>query len=263
MVVDVLNSDRNFTKNQNLFCQVGFQKRDFETSYIDIRSKEGRLFSDAEVKLLPNVSPGHPHADEWTIRKKSAQRLIAYLSKRSKATVLEVGCGNGWLANQLSNTTNVEVIGLDVNEVELRQAASVFNHSKHLAFILGDIFTINLPLKFDYVIFASSLQYFPDADHLLSGVSNLLNKQGEIHILDTPFYDSSKISQAKARSSNYFSANNSTMHAHYFHHTIQSLQKYDHTLLYNPASLVVRLKNQLSKDSPFPWIRIKPRRNGD
>jgi SAM-dependent methyltransferase len=262
MVVEALNRNSVFTKNQNLFCQAGFQKKDFESSYIEIRKKEGRLFSNSEVKLLPEVPSSHPLCLEWKIRRQSTQRLITYLSKRSKCTILEIGCGNGWLSNQLAELPNTEVIGLDVNETELTQAASVFNHSQRLAFVLGDIFTIKLPMHFDYVIFASSLQYFADLDTLFSAVSNFLTQTGEIHILDTPFYDIEKLDQAKTRSSNYFSQHDSSMDAHYFHHATQHLKKYDHTLLYNPKSLIVRLKNKIIKDSPFPWIRIKPAKHG-
>jgi SAM-dependent methyltransferase len=262
MVVNALNRDPAFTKNKNLFCQVGVQKKDFESSYIDIRKKEGRLFSDSEVKLLPEVSSSHPLFLEWKIRRQSAQRLITYLSKRSKCTILEIGCGNGWLSNQLAGLPNTDVLGLDVNETELTQAASVFSHSQRLAFVLGDIFTIKLPMQFDYVIFASSLQYFSDLDKLFILVSNLLTETGEIHILDTPFYDIGKLAQARRRSSSYFSQHDSSMDSHYFHHAIQHLKKYDHTLLYNPGSLIVRLKNKIIKDSPFPWIRIKPVKHG-
>jgi SAM-dependent methyltransferase len=85
----------------------------FEQNYLQVRSAEGRLYSDAELAALPCVCEGHPLYDEWKIRKKSCQRLIVYLQqKASGLKILEIGCGNGWLAAQLAKTRHTILLVL-------------------------------------------------------------------------------------------------------------------------------------------------------
>jgi ubiquinone/menaquinone biosynthesis C-methylase UbiE len=256
MVRETLMRDANFRFVDNLFYQQGFTKSNFENAYIDIRKKEQRLFSDPEAHVLPDLPAKHPLYREWQIRKRSATRLKNYLANYSDIKILEVGCGNGWLSNMISQLQKIEVVALDVNETELKQASRIFNSHSNLAFIFGDLFTINFPAKFDHIIFASSLQYFSDLNDVLKRSTQLLTSSGEIHIVDTPFYDHKEIEKAKKRSEQYFTTHGSRMSDYYFHHARESLSKYSTDALYNPASLVTRIKNKFVVDSPFPWFRI-------
>src|SRR5687767_5432876 len=77
----------------------------FEKTYIGLRQKEGRMYSDEELLQLPVVPKEHPHYREWQIRRRSCNRLIHHLEKkRSLLKILEIGCGNGWMAHQLALT---------------------------------------------------------------------------------------------------------------------------------------------------------------
>jgi SAM-dependent methyltransferase len=257
MVNETLTADPNFKKIGNLFYQDGFKLTEFESAYVDIRKKEGRIFTDSEVQFLPEISADHPLSQEWRIRSRSSRRLVQYLSAWPEVKVIEVGCGNGWLSNRISQISGAQVVGVDVNETELKQASSVFKDKPNLAFILGDIHSIALPCKFDVVVFASSLQYFANIETLVDKSFELVDERGEIHILDTPIYENGDVASAKRRSSDYFSSQHSTMHDHYFHHTWQDLQKYRPTLMYNPRSIFNKLAHTVTKGSPFPWIKIK------
>src|SRR5215203_4755336 len=75
----------------------------FEKLYMQLRKKEQRLYTDEEVRNLPQVIAAHPHFKEWQLRKKSCGRLIEYLDQKNKPLhILEIGCGNGWLSAQLA-----------------------------------------------------------------------------------------------------------------------------------------------------------------
>src|SRR6187549_447683 len=77
--------------------------------YIALREKEGRLVSDEELLQLPEVSLFHIHLKEWRIRKKSCEHLINYVAKKNRPLKsLEIGCGNGWLSNQLAGVSKTE-----------------------------------------------------------------------------------------------------------------------------------------------------------
>lgn len=257
MIANKLIADQNFIFTDGLFRQTSFYPNNFESAYIDIRKKEGRLFTNDEIKTLPDVSKGHPHFHEWKIRKRSLQRLVEYLeSQRQEKIILEVGCGNGWLSHQLAKLKRAQVIGVDVNFTELQQAARVFHGITNLSFIFGDIFSIQLPVKVDYIILASSAQYFPDLSQLISVLQAKLSNTGEIHIMDSPFYEVTTVDSAQSRSKNYFSSHDSSMENHYFHHTWTDLEKFHFELLYDPSSIVSKLKTKFSIDSPFPWVKI-------
>ena len=51
----------------------------FESIYIAVRENEKRVYSDKEVRLLPNTSSSNPHKEEWKMRKRSLQRFTNYI----------------------------------------------------------------------------------------------------------------------------------------------------------------------------------------
>ncbi|HWY99421.1 MAG TPA: class I SAM-dependent methyltransferase [Bacteroidia bacterium] len=225
-----------------------------EQVYTTLRKKEGRLYNDTEVKELPYVPKNHPLAAEWKVRKYTAQKLVKYLSAKQKTIrILEIGCGNGWLCHQLSFVPGSTITGLDVNMYEMEQADRVFQSVLNINFIYGDIFEDILPEKtFDIIVFAASIQYFSGINEILDRVMPLLSASGEIHIIDSPFYNSDKeASEAKERSAIYFDKQGAADMAQYYnHHLYSSLKKYKHTIT------KFTLMEKLLKKSYFPWVII-------
>lgn len=231
---------------------------EFEKNYIACRSREKRIYTDEEVKQLPSCDRHHPHYGEWLLRKSSANNLVRYLQKKEKQlTILEIGCGNGWLCNTLSSLSRSRVTGMDINFTELQQAARVFNDCRKLKFIYGDIRRGALDEKrFDVIVFAASIQYFPDSDAILELCFQHLLPKGEIHIIDSCFYRSAaEALLARQRTEAYYSALGfPEMADHYFHHELSLLAPFNRTVLYNPSGW----KNKLLRNpNPFHWIRIK------
>src|SRR6187549_921819 len=88
----------------------------FERKYTTLRFKEKRMYSDEEVRHLPFIAREHPHYHEWVLRKRSCHRLVKYLEqKKTPLKILEIGCGNGWLSNQIIKIPGTVVIGSDIN----------------------------------------------------------------------------------------------------------------------------------------------------
>ena len=228
--------------------------------YLRVREKEGRLYSDEVVARLPLLPDGHPLGHEWRARSASAQRLVGYLSSFHKpGFILDLGCGNGWLSNLLAEAGH-NVIGLDQNLYELKQAARVFRSNQKLSFLESEIFSAPfISGLFDVIILASVLQYFSDASSLISVLSSYLRTQGEIHILDTPLYAENEMEEAKLRSNHYYtSLGFPEMSAHYFHHRASYLEALHSKTLYIPRPLTLRLKRWTGQaDSPFPWFVIR------
>jgi ubiquinone/menaquinone biosynthesis C-methylase UbiE len=228
----------------------------FEEKYISLRKKENRLYTDEQVRWLPVIDRSHLYYKEWEARKSSSNRLMQHLiNRKTELNILEVGCGNGWLCHHLSKIPGSNVAGIDINKTELDQAKRLFDHIENIEFIYGEIDSESVRNeRFDAIIFAASIQYFPSLDSIIPSALQLLNKKGEIHILDSQFYRSSELEAARKRSFDYYhSLQFAEMAGYYFHHSIDELGPYDHTILYNPDLF----RNRFMKNkNPFPWICI-------
>ena len=172
--------------------------------------------------------------------------------------MLDVGCGNGWFMHKTASHVD-RLTGLDINKLELEQAASVLAEHNNVDLKYGDIFKIEAEPVYDLVLFNASVQYFVDLSALLQRVSEFLTPVGEVHILDSPFYTSSEAaSQAKSRTQDYYQKNGvAEMADFYHHHTFQDLAGFQFKILYNPNALAQKLKRRLISDIPLYWVVVK------
>lgn len=207
------------------------QKSD-EKNYIEVRKKEGRIYSDDELRSLPEIDLVHKLKYEWDVRKKTMDRLIKYFSKKEKQTILEIGCGNGWLSNAIASKTNNSIIALDINQYELKQGAGVFKDNIKLRFVYGNIFEdIFSPEIFESVILSSAIQYFKNLDWLIERVFYFLKPEGKIYIVDSNFYPENELRAARIRSQNYYqSIGFPEMSEYYYHHSWKELAKFDYRI---------------------------------
>jgi 2-polyprenyl-3-methyl-5-hydroxy-6-metoxy-1,4-benzoquinol methylase len=236
---------------------VAKSRETFETLYAAVRKKEKRLYSLQQVAALPDVKPEHVHCDEWRMRKRSCERLISYLkNKQQHLKVLEIGCGNGWLSNKIAFHVDAEVVGIDINKIELSQARTIWSHKIDLDFVYGDIRdNIFKQDHFDIIVFAASVQYFQSLTEILPAALSLLNAGGEIHIMDTKFYRERELPAAVERTKKYYlELGYPEMVNHYFHHSWQELKAFNCAVLFDPASFINKFTG---KKNIFPWIKIK------
>jgi SAM-dependent methyltransferase len=241
-----------------LFYQTKMPASPFEDHYIKLRKDEGRLYDDNTVKKLPHIETENPLYREWQIRKSSADRLVNYIHTNRINNVVEIGCGNGWLLNYLNERCKGEYLGIDINQTELLQASRVFGSSEKLNFALADVNTgiFNEPLA-HLVVLASVIQYFPDLAQLISKLKGFLRPGGEIHVLDSPFYNNEKgAAEAKDRTKKYFDDRKSPdMAFHYHHHTFESLHPH-HFRIHRKPGFLKKIFRLGTPESPFDWIII-------
>jgi protein-L-isoaspartate O-methyltransferase len=191
----------------------------------ELHSESRNAYTDREVSLLPYPGESHPRNREWAVRAKTCRRLIRYLSDHKKAaSILDIGCGNGWLSHQLATVPGSRVVGLDSNLNELRQAARVFRRQSNLKFIYGDFYSSVLQdLSFDIIVLAATIQHFPSTSGIIGDASAYLRIGGELHILDSHLYR-------------------------------PALQGFPHRYLYDPHSLWNRISSR--RGASFPWVCI-------
>jgi ubiquinone/menaquinone biosynthesis C-methylase UbiE len=229
-------------------------KLDFEGIYLCVRGQEGRILSDREVSSLPETLMDTPYQSEWRIRTSSANRFLSYITTKSTrpTSMLDLGCGNGWFSKLLSSAGD-SLLGLDINQQELEQAARLFSGNT-VRFAYGDIYKVQWEAEaFDLITLNASVQYFKNLPMLLDKLLQLLRPGGEIHIIDSIFYPKAEVNAAQRRSEMYYeNISAKEMSTHYAHHCLEDLEAYDHQLLYNPQDEALREKN--ADYSPLYWI---------
>ncbi|MDB4925138.1 bifunctional 2-polyprenyl-6-hydroxyphenol methylase/3-demethylubiquinol 3-O-methyltransferase UbiG [Mucilaginibacter sp.] len=239
-------SVKDIAKKQSKKPETGF-----EELYIAVRRHEKKVYTDDQLKALPDFDI---HSHEWEIRKQSSGRLLTYLRKKHKhLNILEIGCGNGWLSAKMANIPNTNVTGLDINRTEISQARRVFKKT-NLQFVYDDFNDIMFDkVRFDVIVLAASLQYFSSIVTVLQKALNILNRGGEIHIIDTLFYDPPEVGKAAGRCRDYYNDMGiPEMADHYFHHTISGFWGFNYRVLFNPGNIL----NRIFKKEPFYWIAI-------
>ena len=233
---------------------------EFESLYLKVREKEKRIYSDTEIDNLPFCHDTNPHKNEWRLRKRSFLRFKDFLMiKNGNLNILDLGCGNGWFSGNLSKDFNHDFFCVDVNLTELKQGKRVLD-SNRIKFIYADIFNTDfLAHFFSLIILNASVQYFPDLKKLIDRLFKLITINGEIHIIDSPFYSLDEVQNAKKRTMDYYSSINFPgMVQYYHHHSYEELMEFKTKILYKPSSIKNKIRSLfLIKDSPFPWIVIK------
>ncbi len=236
------------------------RKSIFEDLYLTVREKEKRLYPDEVIFSLPLVKKSHPHFKEWTIRTLSFNKLKDYLQKKNRPLqILDLGCGNGWMSNKLSEINDSVVTGADLNSFETAQAKRIFQNNKRVTFLSGDLYKNNLLQKnqFDIIVLAASIQYFPDLKVLIGQLTKWLRHGGEIHILDSPFYTEKNISLAKEASLNYYKALACIRMADFYHHHQWSeLSRLQFKIMNRAWNDKILLKIFKTNKNYFPWIVI-------
>jgi ubiquinone/menaquinone biosynthesis C-methylase UbiE len=226
-------------------------KQGFEELYIAVRQHEKKVYTDDQLQGLPDFDS---HSKEWDVRRRSSNRLLSYLGKKQKhLNILEIGCGNGWLSAKLAGIPNTNVTGLDINSIEINQAKRVFKRN-NLQFICDGFNDATFDNeRFDVIVFAASLQYFPSVITVLLQATALLNKGGEIHIIDTPFYTPAEADKADERCRDYYADMGiPEMAEHYFHHSMSEFWGFNYTVLFNPANFL----NRIFKKDFFHWVAV-------
>lgn len=228
----------------------------FAAQYYELRKNEGRIYTDEVLKQLPHADPLHMYYEEWLVRKNSCQRLLKWLKQKQTAlSILEIGCGNGWLTAQLAGLHNSLVTGADINAAELEQAARVFGQMPNINFVYGDLYEEYFDDKaYDVIVFAAAVQYFPSLQQLLKKALQHTTLQGEIHIMDSHLYKPEEVTGAAERSSSYFTSMGfPEMAGCYFHHSIDDLRHFGHRILYDPTHWLNKFS---SNKNPFFHVMI-------
>ncbi len=109
--------------------------------------------------------------------------MVSQIKIGADLRVLDVGCGTGYTTSGVLSRRDVcEVVGLDMNPVQLKKAVKNLHSKKaRLSISRGD--AENLPFvddSFDAVISVGAIEYFPDPERVLKELTRVANPNGNI-----------------------------------------------------------------------------------
>lgn len=174
--------------------RVDFYDR-FVREYETVRRAEGRFAAEPQYyRSLPYRDLTQRRRTEWSQRAQSFRTLLAAVvaplerNARTPLTAIDLGAGNGWLANRLAlRGHRVVAVDLVVNDFDGLGAHRYYES----AFVPVQAEYECLPLapaSFDLAIFNASLHYAPAFERTLSHVLSRLRPGGLLAVADTPVY---------------------------------------------------------------------------
>jgi 2-polyprenyl-3-methyl-5-hydroxy-6-metoxy-1,4-benzoquinol methylase len=113
--------------------------------------------------------------------------LVSLLDKNKNRCILDLGCGNGYLANYLLEQ-GYNAYGTDASN----EGIAIARQTNEERFFLQDLSTGKLPqelqtLKFDTIISTEVIEHLYDPEGFLVFCRQILNDKGEI-IISTPYH---------------------------------------------------------------------------
>jgi len=89
-------------------------------------------------------------------------------------SVLDIGCGNGAVAHDLSQKAK-RVVAIDISEKNIETAKKKYGH-KNLEYIIGDATIHNFSEKFDTIVLSNVLEHIKNRIEFLNKIKNLAPK---------------------------------------------------------------------------------------
>ncbi|MEQ7129387.1 class I SAM-dependent methyltransferase [Actinopolymorpha sp. B11F2] len=120
-------------------------------------------------------------ADPWNVNIHYDARLDAYVPT-SATSVLDVGCGDGFLAARLARRVP-RVVAIDVDAPVLERAQARFPEAK-VTWCHGDMMTYPFAREsFDAVVSNATLHHFPNSKDALARMSELVRPGGTLAVV--------------------------------------------------------------------------------
>ncbi|MEY8347661.1 malonyl-ACP O-methyltransferase BioC [Bacillus cereus] len=117
-----------------------------------------------------------------SVQKKMAQQLLSIMKKHyhkmSSIRILELGCGTGYLTEQLAvSFPNAEIIAIDFAE-SMIAVAKTRNHVESVTFRCEDIEHLTLSESFDVIISSATFQWLNDLQTTVKSLYRYLFEGG-------------------------------------------------------------------------------------
>ncbi len=122
------------------------------------------------------VSSYNRHA---VIQKETAQKLCTFLPDVMPQKILEIGCGTGFLTEELQRKyPQSNIMSLDISKEMVTSCRQKFTGYTNIEFQVSDGETFQSSEKFDLIISNLCVQWFENPPEGLQNLSKILNQDG-------------------------------------------------------------------------------------
>jgi len=118
------------------------------------------------------------------IEKMRLKKIIKSGKFRKEDTILDLGCGEGFLISMLPEVKNI--MGVDISKVALERAKKLLKNKRNVQIQLGD--AQNLEFKnesFDKIVCSEVLEHLPNPVNVIKEMNRLVKKDG-LAIISVP-----------------------------------------------------------------------------
>jgi SAM-dependent methyltransferase len=150
---------------------------------------------DDIVKLYKSEADKHRDADTSTIQDARTRRLemdALFSNLRDGLRVLEVGCGNGYVAEAAVQRFNIDLDAFDFSHdmIAIAKTRPIQNAKGRVSFSQGDILTLNACNRYDLVFSERCIQNLPTWEEQQIGLRNIASalKSGGLYIMLESFW---------------------------------------------------------------------------
>jgi ubiquinone/menaquinone biosynthesis C-methylase UbiE/uncharacterized protein YbaR (Trm112 family) len=150
---------------------------------------------------LPYRDSSRRRVSEWRVKARSMEALLRILDLVPSSRVVDLGCGNGWLAHRLA-LSGREIYAVDIlrdDRLGLAAAKVFLRAGPHFERIWGEL--DRPPFRnesMDAIVCNASLHYSIDVDRVMSECVRVLRPGGIFIVLNSPVHNDVK-SAARAQ----------------------------------------------------------------
>jgi len=143
-----------------------------------------KLWGETAVK---DSWDGSHYKKNSSAQRKVALAVIESIPFKGTETVLDIGCGNGFVTTEIAKRLpKGRVVGLDKSPSMLKSARENFSTVSNLSFIQEDATNFNLNQKFDYVTSFFTIHWIEDQTAVLNSIKKVLKPGGRIALVLGP-----------------------------------------------------------------------------
>lgn len=150
--------------------------QDVEFKYIEHYQKDGEEFDYSDTNYSKTT--------QYEI-KKLQETIISQIKLKKNITILDIGCGNGWVAKEFVKK-GCKVISVDISFDNTSRIIKNIPNNNHIA-IIADAFY--LPIKensVDFIIASEIMEHVVSPKKFIDALYKVLNDDGKL-IITTPY----------------------------------------------------------------------------
>ncbi len=154
--------------------------------YQDYVIKNGEFIGKFEEMYQKFDDPWHQK--EYQIKSYMKYAVDMSIKKYGLKSLLEVGCGLGWITDFLwKNNPNITIEGMDISETAIKKARLDYPYIKFYVGNLLDYSKKDLKLTYDTLLFAEIMWYIlEDIDNIIENLNH--NFYGKLIMINQTFY---------------------------------------------------------------------------